>query len=84
MLKQILDEVKDSGGVVVVGELSERLGVESSAMEGMLDTLVRLGKLREESTAAACGSGGCRGCSCCRPCGRDGLSTMRAFVPTDR
>jgi hypothetical protein len=70
MLRQIMDEFYNSDGALAVGELSKRLGVEPSAIEGMLDTLVRLGKLTVLSNGGACGCGGCRGCSGC--CSHDG------------
>jgi DNA-binding IclR family transcriptional regulator len=45
MLSQILKEFKESGGTIDLAELSRRLGVEPSALDGMLEVLVRRGKL---------------------------------------
>ena len=58
MLAQILKAFKDNEGPVDVRRLGRDLGVERSAMEGMLQTLVRQGKLREVLP----GSETCRDC----------------------
>jgi hypothetical protein len=67
MLTQILDEYRKSSGVISLDHLSRKLGVERSALDGMLETLVRQGKLREVGKAGAvcgsCHSGACHGCS---------------------
>ena len=47
MLVRIIDEFKKADGLLDLNELSRRLGVERSALEGMLQLLVRQGKLRE-------------------------------------
>jgi hypothetical protein len=67
MLSQILDEYRKSGGAISLDRLSRKLGVERSALEGMLETLVRQGKLREAGASAdpcgSCSSGGCHSCA---------------------
>jgi hypothetical protein len=63
MLTQILNEYRKSGGAVSLDALSRKLGLEKSALEGMLETLVRQGKLRE-TTAPSFSCGGCHGGSC--------------------
>lgn len=68
MLKRIMEELVGSGGAVTIGELSRRLGVEPGAVEGMLQTLVRLGKLKEEVMGSSCGRGACRSCAHCQLC----------------
>ena len=68
MLKRITDELVRSGGAITIGELSRRLGVEPGAVEGMLETLVRLGKLKEEVMGSSCGHGVCRSCAHCQSC----------------
>jgi DNA-binding IclR family transcriptional regulator len=68
MLSQIIKEFRDSGGAVNLNELSRRLGVERSALDGMLETLVRKGRLREACTT---GSSGCYHCGgSCHGCGQ--------------
>ena len=52
MLANILEELRRSGGALTAAELSRALGVERSALEGMLDLLERKGKLRR---AGECG-----------------------------
>ena len=52
MLRQILKEFKYADGPLDLKELSRRLGVERSALEGMLQLLVRQGKLHEVDAVA--------------------------------
>jgi hypothetical protein len=47
MLSTILKEFERAEGPLDLNELSRRLGVERSALDGMLEYLVRKGKLRE-------------------------------------
>jgi len=47
MLSRIIGEFRRSSGLLDLNELSQRLGVEKSALDGMLQLLVRQGKLRE-------------------------------------
>jgi hypothetical protein len=47
MLAEILKEFKQAKEPMDLNELSRRLGTERSALEGMLELLVRQGKLRE-------------------------------------
>jgi hypothetical protein len=47
MLSEILKAFRETNGPLDLNELSRRLGTERSALEGMLETLVRQGKLRE-------------------------------------
>lgn len=50
MLSRILEEFEKAKGPLDLNELSRRLGVERSALEGMLQLLVRKGRLRETGT----------------------------------
>jgi DNA-binding HxlR family transcriptional regulator len=47
MLSRIIKELKRAGGAIDLNELSRRLGVQRSALDGMIETLVRKGRLRE-------------------------------------
>lgn len=47
MLSQIIKELERAGGVIDLNELSQRLGVQRSALDAMIETLVRKGRLRE-------------------------------------
>lgn len=49
MLSEILNAIKETGSPLDLNELSNRLGVEKSALEGALELLVRQGKIREVS-----------------------------------
>jgi DNA-binding MarR family transcriptional regulator len=46
MLSQIIKELESAGGAIDLDELSRRLGVERSALDGMIETLVGKGRLR--------------------------------------
>jgi hypothetical protein len=66
MLKQVLDRVRLADSPISLNELSHELGVEQSALEGMIDYLVQRGKLRDDdeqlaAVVPACESGGCGG-----------------------
>lgn len=68
MLSQILHELKNAKGPVDLNELSRRLGVQRSALDGMIQFLVRKGRLREVGigeTPPACAS--CPIHSTCEP-----------------
>jgi DNA-binding HxlR family transcriptional regulator len=47
MLSRIIEELEKAGGPLNLDELSRRLGVQRSALDGMIETLVRKGRLRE-------------------------------------
>jgi hypothetical protein len=47
VLRQLLRELESSKGPVSLNELSRTLGVEPSALEGMITYLVRKGRLKE-------------------------------------
>lgn len=68
MISQVIREIKKSGGTISLDELNRRLGIERSALEGMLEYCVRRGILRSdnaENGEFGCGEthGGC-GSSC--------------------
>jgi hypothetical protein len=70
MLSQIVKELKESGGTIDLAELSRRLGVERSALDGMLEVLVRQGKLNHLCLGAISGGicgGSCQSCGYYRP-----------------
>jgi hypothetical protein len=68
MLQLILQEIESAGGVINLADLSRKLDVEPSALEGMLEFWVRKGRLESSShgcsTNLICGGscGGARGC----------------------
>jgi hypothetical protein len=70
MLIRLLQEIESSQGVVRLNELSRRLWVERSALEGMLAYLVRKGRLQCDDqiadTASSCANGRCSG-TCAGP-----------------
>jgi Mn-dependent DtxR family transcriptional regulator len=64
MLHEILKIFQETDGPLDLTELSRRLGTQRSALEGMLETLVRQGKLREVIP----GSASCSHCAGRRSC----------------
>lgn len=56
VLARLLEELEAAQQPLTLQELSARLGVEPSALEGMLQTLMRMGKLRDDraATMGAC------------------------------
>ena len=66
MLERLLAGVRESNGPISFDDLSKRLQIERSALEPMLELLVRKGLLTDWTdgdAAVACGSGSC-GTSC--------------------
>jgi hypothetical protein len=64
MLTEILKTFRETAQPMDLNELSRALGTDRSALEGMLETLVRQGKLKEVNVGGAtCGHcharGGC-------------------------
>jgi hypothetical protein len=53
VLKLVLNSIESSKGPVHVAELSQRLGIEKSALEGMIEYWVRKGRLYD-SDAEIC------------------------------
>ena len=71
MLRQVLQEIELARGPVNINELSQKLGIERSALEGMIEFWVRKGRLRggSQPTAAlteVCTTGSCS-CACSGP-----------------
>lgn len=67
MLHQVLREIEKAKGPVSLSDLSRRMGIEQSALEGMIAFWVRKGRLKVEDQqspeAATCTVTGC-GPSC--------------------
>jgi hypothetical protein len=73
MFSQILIEFRNSKTPLSLGGLSRRLDVEKSALEGMLETLVRKGRLKASHGPLAepvveCESVTCAGCGSAASC----------------
>ncbi|MFN2190409.1 MAG: FeoC-like transcriptional regulator [Candidatus Promineifilaceae bacterium] len=64
MLKLVLQTIESSKGPVRVSELSQRLGIERGALEGMIDYWVQKGRLYDSDGAACAPSGSGCGSSC--------------------
>jgi hypothetical protein len=81
MLRDLLREIAAEDGAVRPAELARRLGVERSAVEGMIGELVRLGRLGTERSAIACPLGSMRG-SCGRTCAGPEECPLVARLPS--
>lgn len=72
MIKQILAEFDRADAPLDLDELSQRLNIQKSALQGMLATLVRQGKLKKDSETAgsdqSCGHLQCIGCAASSNC----------------
>ena len=66
MLRQVLQELESATGPVDLNALSSKLGVERSALEGMIEFWVRKGRLRDEYAVAMKGT--CVGDDCAATC----------------
>ena len=75
MLSLLLEELKSAESALNINELSRKLDIDRSALEGMIDYLVKKGKLQDDDKAydaavrpmcnpASCG-GSCLGPSEC-------------------
>ncbi len=82
MLQQVLQALETTSGPVSLDELSRRLGIERSALEGMIAFWVRKGRL-QASAGGPCG----RGCGHCGPRAEGCVFNAggpRAIVVTER
>ena len=66
MLNQVLREIESAKGSITVPELSRKMGVEIDAMEGMIQFLVRKGRLQDDDIVKNCStdSGSCTSSNC--------------------
>ena len=48
MLKRVLHEIESADGPIHLGQLSQRLGIERSALDGMIAFWVQKGRLRDD------------------------------------
>ncbi len=73
LLRRILHELESAEGPVDLNDLSRTLGVERSALDGMISYLIDKGRLAETSAAAIVGwcdsyecAASCRGAQSCQ------------------
>ena len=65
MISLVLNEIKNAKDGVSFNELNQKLGIERSALEGMIQHLVRTGRLvDEDAKAEKCGISGNCGSTC--------------------
>ena len=66
MLSRIVEEFRNAQGPLTLVDVSRRLGTERTALDGMIQLLVRKGRLRELRVSASCDDCGMR-FACGRP-----------------
>lgn len=62
MLDRIIEHLESNPGPVTAGELARKLGVQKSAVVGMLDFLERKGRLSFYRPDECAKARGCEGC----------------------
>jgi hypothetical protein len=68
MISQVLHAIKSAKGTVNINELSNKLGIERSALEGMIQHLVRNGLLvADHGLSGGCSLSGSCGSNCTGP-----------------
>ena len=80
MLRAILTAIRDAGRPMCLADLSRDLGLEESALEGMLETLIARGRLR----AIVFEDAGCTACPIQSGCFimNDGVAKTYALLPS--
>ena len=68
MLSQVLQELESAKSAVNLNELSRKLDIERSALEGMIAYLVQKGKLQDDEKAQGIAMGMCDAGSCGGSC----------------
>ena len=81
MLRQILELMRSADSPVNLNELSRELGIERSALEGMIAYLVRKDILRDEAAAAMeCSPAGSACASCAKHCPFAAVKTPHSYT----
>jgi hypothetical protein len=68
MLNQVLQEIKFAQSALNLSDLSHKLGIERSALDGMIQFWVRKGKLRDDDADLAAVMSTCSPPSCGGSC----------------
>ena len=79
MLSLILEEIESNQGPLNLKEITRKLGIEQSALDGMIQLLVRTGRLKDidfgNDIDDGCGCGSCN--TVCPPSTHAYLTSMR-------
>jgi hypothetical protein len=63
MLYQVIEEIEQAQGPVLLKDLSQKLNIDPGVLMGMIEFWLRKGRLRDDDTVAAagiaCAGGGC-------------------------
>ena len=66
MLKQVIQAIEAAEGSVDLNTLGRKLNVEPGALQGMIEFLVRKGRIKEADLGGGCGTQSA--CSCGKTC----------------
>ena len=80
MLEHVFETIKEANRPVSLQMLSHRLAIEQGALSGMLDLLVRKGKLNREQSAGAIDDAEC-GVIRCNSCVKEQSCPFIAKMP---
>jgi hypothetical protein len=80
MLYQLMTVMNSTDGPISLDRLSKALGMEKSALKGMLDLLVRKGKLHYSDLGQIPQDGGCSGMAC-MSCGKASQCPFAGKMP---
>lgn len=81
MLNQVLQEIKFSQSSLNLSDLSYKLNIERSALEGMLQFWVRKGRLRDDDADLAAVTSTCSPPSCGGSCADMAVCPFVAKMP---
>jgi len=72
MLRQVLQEIETTRSALHLGELSHRLGIDRSVLDGMIHFWVQKGRLVDDDTGIIASTNICTSASCKMSC--DGMA----------
>jgi len=81
MLNQVLQEIKFAQSVLNLSDLSHKLGIEHSALDGMIQFWVRKGRLRDDDAESAAVMSKCSPPSCGGSCTGKTVCPFVAKIP---
>lgn len=63
MLQQVLHQLKTTKGAINLNDMAQQLGIERSALDGMIEYWVRKGRLKADDVAPAGPHAACSSCA---------------------
>lgn len=81
MINLVLKEIESAQGAINLNDLSRSLGVDRTALEGMIQLLIRKGRLVDEDVPPTGSDGSCSMDNCGTSCYGPGECTFIAKMP---